>query len=304
MTTNASSTEAAETTCAPALGLLQLNTSNGKVFINATVPAEDYQASTSFELAGWAPELPYAEVGFTAAGLTEEDEAHLVAAGYEPVMGLVRGVLATAIAPAPAADAPGYLFVDFESTGLPAHRDGTPNEHFVPLQVAAAVVSPDLEVVATYEAKINASPEQLASMDEFVVNMHTTTGLLAALEAGEGRDLEVVDAELAAFIAEHSQLLGDEKGKYEMAGNSVSGVDAPVMTGFFRAANASRSHRVIDVSSTRRTFLRYAPTVDAAFADSGRKHDAFADILGCLTEYRQQTRAGYLLSEGFARTQR
>ncbi|WP_424348445.1 hypothetical protein [Kocuria sp. CH-021] len=218
-------------------------------------------------------------------------------------MGLVRGLLATVIAPVPASDAPGYLFVDFESTGLPFHRDGTPNEHFVPLQVATAVVSADLQVVATYEAKINAEPEHLAAMDPFVVNMHTETGLLAALEAGEGKDLEVVDAELAAFVAEHAQMLGDAKGKYEMAGNSVSGVDAPVMTGFFRASNAARSHGVIDVSSGRRAFLRYAPTVDAAFPDSGRNHDAFADIMGCINEYRQQTRAGYLLTEGFARTQ-
>lgn len=103
---------------APVLGSLHLNTSNGKFFANATVPSANYQASTSFDVDGWTPELPYVEVPFTAAGLIEEDEAVLVDAGYRPVMGLVRGVLATAIAPAPAEDAPGFLSVDFETTGL------------------------------------------------------------------------------------------------------------------------------------------------------------------------------------------
>ena len=54
----------------------------------------------------------------------------------------------------------------------------------MPLQVAAAVVDAGLNVVATYEAKINATTEQLDSMVPFVRNMHTETGLLAALEAG------------------------------------------------------------------------------------------------------------------------
>lgn len=113
-----------ETTGAPILGFLQLNTSNGKVFLNATAPSSEFQSSTAFDVDGWAPELPYVEVSFTAAGLSEADEADLVDAGYRPVIGLVRGVLATVIAPAPGADAPDYLFVDFESTGLPQIAPG------------------------------------------------------------------------------------------------------------------------------------------------------------------------------------
>lgn len=143
----------------------------------------------------------------------------------------------------------------------------------MPLQVAAAVVSPGLEIVATYEAKINATAAQLASMVPFVRDMHTPTGLLAALEAGEGKDLEVVDREFADFVGEHIELLGSgaSKGKWGLAGNSVSGVDSPVMTGFFPVAGSMRSHRVIDVSSGYRMFLRYAPQVAAAFPNSGRR---------------------------------
>ena len=115
---SAAATES-ETTGATVLGSLQLNTSNGKVFVTALTPAGAPLANTSFEMIDLQAELPYVEVSFTAAGLTEHDEAFLVAFDYGPVMGLVRGVLATVIAPAPAADAAGFLFVDFESTGLP-----------------------------------------------------------------------------------------------------------------------------------------------------------------------------------------
>ena len=52
------------------------------------------------------------------------------------------------------------------------------------LQVAAAVVDAGLNVVATYEAKINATTEQLESMVPFVRNMHTSSGLIEEIPHG------------------------------------------------------------------------------------------------------------------------
>lgn len=201
----------------------------------------------------------------------------------------VRAVAYRRALGAPGRDAANIVVADFETTGLPHEA------HFAPLQVAALVVNRDLEVLAGYQAVIATTEDRLALMNDYVRAMHTATGLLACLNQGAGRELAEVDAELAELIAQFFPKIGDQDfdgGRFcgfELAGNSVSGVDIHVFDQFFTKTQQLRSHRVLDASSLWRMAQRWNRQLTELAPDSGRNHDALNDCLGCLDELKHLT---------------
>jgi oligoribonuclease (3'-5' exoribonuclease) len=67
---------------------------------------------------------------------------------------------------------PNLIWIDCEMTGLSLEKD-------VLVEIAVLVTDSDLNVIGDgVDVVIKATPEQLAGMNEFVTQMHTTSGLI------------------------------------------------------------------------------------------------------------------------------
>ena len=101
-------------------------------------------------------------------------------------------------------------WLDLEMTGLDA-------AHHVIVEIATLVTDDDLEIVAEGpDIVVSQPPEALAAMDDVVREMHTKSGLLAAIEASTTSLAEAGDATLA-FLRSHI----DEPGTVPLCGNSI-----------------------------------------------------------------------------------
>src|SRR5690625_2203428 len=97
-----------------------------------------------------------------------------------------------------------WLWVDLETTVLgydPADPQADTADAI--LEVAAIITDSDLTEVSSFGPfPINASQSDLAVMGDFVRNMHTTTGLLGRINAGQGHRLSTVDAAMHGWMAQ------------------------------------------------------------------------------------------------------
>ena len=77
------------------------------------------------------------------------------------------------------------IWIDCEMTGLSLEKD-------VLVEIAVLVTDSDLNVIGEgVDVVIKASAEQLAGMNEFVTQMHTTSGLITEIPHG----ISVLEAE-------------------------------------------------------------------------------------------------------------
>ena len=89
------------------------------------------------------------------------------------------------------------VWMDLEMTGLDHTAD-------VIVEIATLVTDDDLNIVAEGpDLVVHQSDDVLASMDPFVVDMHTKSGLLDQIKASTVT-LEEAGAETLAFIREHA----------------------------------------------------------------------------------------------------
>ena len=97
------------------------------------------------------------------------------------------------------------VWMDLEMTGL------EPARHVI-VEIATIVTDDELEVVAEGPDLVVHQPaEALAQMDEVVRNMHTTSGLLPAIEAST-TTLADAGAQTLAFIQQHAGI--DDREAY------------------------------------------------------------------------------------------
>jgi oligoribonuclease len=102
------------------------------------------------------------------------------------------------------------VWMDLEMTGLDVTR------HVI-VEIATLITDDDLEVVAEGpDLVVAASPEQLAGMDDFVLAMHTKSGLLTDIEAS-ATTLEQAGAATLDFIRGHAP----KPRTVPLAGNSI-----------------------------------------------------------------------------------
>jgi oligoribonuclease len=74
---------------------------------------------------------------------------------------------------------PNLIWIDCEMTGLSLEKD-------VLVEIAVLVTDSDLKVIGEgVDVVIKASAEQLAGMNDFVTQMHTTSGLLEQIPNGD-----------------------------------------------------------------------------------------------------------------------
>ena len=172
---------------------------------------------------------------------------------------------------------PNLIWIDCEMTGLSLEKD-------VLVEIAVLVTDSDLNLIGEgVDVVIKASAEQLAGMNEFVTQMHTTSGLIT--EIPNGISVQEAEAKVIAYL----ESAATQPGKSPLAGNSVS-VDRSFIARDMPLLNDYLHYRTIDVSSIKELTRRWFPKAYFAAPAKTGNHRALGDIQDSIAElayYRQ-----------------
>jgi oligoribonuclease len=164
--------------------------------------------------------------------------------------------------------------MDLEMTGL------DPRRHAI-VEIATLVTDDELEVVAEGpDLVIHQPPEVLASMEDVVREMHTRSGLLAAIEASSTSLAEAGDATLA-FLNEHLE----EPRSVPLCGNSI-GTDRRFLAVHLPALDDHLHYRCVDVSTVKELAQRWYPEAAAGAPRKAGGHRALDDVRESVAELR------------------
>jgi oligoribonuclease len=162
--------------------------------------------------------------------------------------------------------------MDLEMTGLDAGR------HVI-VEIATLVTDDDLAVVAEGpDLVVGATDEQLSTMDDFVRDMHTSSGLLSEIAASELTLAEAGRITLD-FIREHVP----KPRTVPLAGNSI-GTDRRFLAARLPDIEEYLHYRSIDVSTIKELAGRWYPGALAAAPRKAGGHRAMDDIKESLAE--------------------
>ena len=172
---------------------------------------------------------------------------------------------------------PHLIWIDCEMTGLDVGTDAL-------VEIAVLVTDSDLTIIGDgVDLVIHATQPQLDAMNDFVRQMHTSSGLITEIPSG----ISLAAAE--EKIVEYLNAAGCEAGKSPLAGNSVY-VDRNFIARDMPLLHNYLHYRTIDVSSIKELARRWYPkTYFAAPAKTGN-HRALGDIRDSIAElayYRQ-----------------
>ena len=130
------------------------------------------------------------------------------------------------------------VWIDCEMTGLDTAND-------VLVEIAVVVTEADLTPLDDgIDVVIATTPEKLAAMDPFVVNMHTESGLLPLIPGGV--DVSVAEQMVLEYVKKHVP----EARKSPLAGSSVY-VDRAFLARQMPALDAHLHYRLVDVSTVK-----------------------------------------------------
>ena len=165
-------------------------------------------------------------------------------------------------------------WMDLEMTGLDATTD-------VIVEIATLITDDNLEIVAEGpDLVIHQPPEALAKMNEVVLQMHTKSGLLPAIEAST-ISLEDAGQQTLAFLKEHIPAARS----VPLCGNSI-GTDRRFLTAYLPDIEEYLHYRSVDVSTVKELAKRWnAPLVGGA-PRKAEGHRALDDIRESVIELR------------------
>jgi oligoribonuclease len=162
--------------------------------------------------------------------------------------------------------------MDLEMTGLDAER------HVI-VEIATLVTDDDLVVVAEGpDLVVHATDAELAAMDDFVRDMHTGSGLLAAIAASE-----LTLAEAGRRTLEFIQAHVPKPRTVPLAGNSI-GTDRRFLAAHLPEIEEYLHYRSVDVSTVKELAGRWYPEALAAAPPKAGGHRALDDIRESVAE--------------------
>ena len=163
-------------------------------------------------------------------------------------------------------------------TGLDEVRDEL-------IEVAAIVTDFELNPLDDgIDIVIKPSADALANMNEFVTNMHTTSGLITELDAG------TTVAEAQAQVLEYVKKHVPEPGKAPLGGNSV-GTDKVFLNKQMPELVEHLHYRIIDVSSVKELAKQWFPRAYFQAPAKHGGHRALGDIIDSIIELQYYRRA-------------
>lgn len=168
---------------------------------------------------------------------------------------------------------PLLVWIDCEMTGLDLVTDAL-------VEIAVLVTDSELNIIGEgVDLVIRATEGQLAGMNDFVRNMHTSSGLITEIPRG----IDVADAEKQ--ILAYLDSVGVVPGKSPLAGNSVS-VDRNFIARDMKQLADYLHYRTIDVSTIKELSRRWYPKAYFAAPAKTGNHRALGDIQDSIEELK------------------
>ncbi len=167
------------------------------------------------------------------------------------------------------------IWMDLEMTGL------DPDRHVI-VEIATLVTDDDLNIVAEGPDLVIYQPDEaLSEMDDFVTNMHTTSGLLELIKASTVSHDDAMQQTLD-FIKLHSP----EPMKIPLCGNSIR-TDRTFLAKYMPDIENWLHYRCVDVSTVKELVKRWNPGLEHARPKSeGVTHRAMDDIRDSVAELK------------------
>lgn len=170
------------------------------------------------------------------------------------------------------------VWIDCEMTGLDEVRDEL-------IEVAAVVTDFDLNPLDEgIDIVIRPSAAALENMNDFVTQMHTSSGLITELDAG------TTVAEAQTQVLEYIKKHVPESGKAPLGGNSV-GTDKVFLNKQMPELVDHLHYRIIDVSSIKELSKQWFPRAYFQSPEKHGGHRALGDILDSIIELQYYRRA-------------
>jgi oligoribonuclease len=177
------------------------------------------------------------------------------------------------------------VWIDCEMTGLDLVADAL-------IEVAALVTDSELNILGDgIDVVIRPPAAALEQMRDVVQQMHTSSGLLAELEAGI--TLEEAEEAVLGYIR---QFVPDSR-RAPLAGNSI-GTDRGFLARDMPKLEGHLHYRIIDVSSIKELARRWYPRVYFASPDKSGNHRALADIRESIHELKYYRAAVFVPQPG------
>ncbi len=163
-------------------------------------------------------------------------------------------------------------WMDLEMTGLDPGKD-------VIVEIATLITDDDLALVAEGpDLVVTAAREQLDAMGDVVREMHTRSGLLAAIESST-LSLEEAGKATLEFLRTHIP----EPGTVPLCGNSI-GMDRRFLAAHLPEIERFFHYRSIDVSTVKELARRWLPEALAGAPHKHGSHRAMDDIKESVAE--------------------
>ncbi len=165
------------------------------------------------------------------------------------------------------------VWIDCEMTGLDLARDAL-------VEIACIVTDSELNPLDEgIDLVIKPPAEALDGMLEVVREMHTSSGLLAALPAG------ITLAEAQDLVLGYVRKYVPESRRVPLCGNSIA-TDRAFLARDMPELDAFLHYRMIDVSSVKELARRWYPRAYFASPEKHGGHRALADISESIRELR------------------
>jgi len=153
--------------------------------------------------------------------------------------------------------------------------------HCVIVEIATIVTDDELQIVAEGpDLVVHQPPEALTGMEQVVVDMHTSSGLLTEIAAST-ITLEEAGAATLAFIKEHVP----EPRTVPLCGNSI-GTDRRFLAIYLPEIEEHLHYRSVDVSTIKELTRRWYPGALEAVPRKATAHRALDDIRESIQELR------------------
>jgi oligoribonuclease len=177
------------------------------------------------------------------------------------------------------------VWIDCEMTGLDLEKDAL-------IEVAALVTDFELNVLGDgIDLVVRPPQEALDQMDDFVLNMHTVSGLLDLLP--QGITLEDAEQQVLAYIREFCP----EGSRPPLAGNTVA-TDRAFLARDMPDLESFLHYRIVDVSSIKELSRRWYPRAYYNAPAKSGNHRALADIQESIEELRYYRSAVFVPAPG------
>jgi oligoribonuclease len=177
------------------------------------------------------------------------------------------------------------VWIDCEMTGLDIAVDEL---------VEVAVVVTDFDLAPVHPGfTIVIKPDQSAldNMNEFVTDMHTSSGLLEEIPGGVS--LAEAEYEVLEYILKYVPT----EQHAPLAGNTI-GTDRAFLAKYMPRVDGHLHYRSVDVSSIKELARRWFPRVYFNAPQKHGGHRALADILESIRELEYYRRAGFVADPG------